>query len=106
MKLSFDFATHQSLGNVHDDNTKDNFKSFENAKTLYKSDKELIEKSIIDCIDNLGDDVTNGSKISIPVGHHINSGLINNLEFEVTTVNEDGVNLSLSNVIHKTPATK
>lgn len=106
MKLNFDFTTFQSLGNVHDDTISDNFKSFEDAKALFKSDKSRIGKSIIDGFDNLNVEVVKGLRISIPVGHYSDEGFLESLEFEVASVDGDEVNLALTNVKHKTPKTK
>lgn len=105
MKLHFDFTTNQSLGNVNDNCSKDNFQSFENAKTLFKSDKQLIGKCITDFIKESNDYITIGSRITIPVGYLSNAGFIDNLEFEVIAVNGDEVNLALINVNNKTSKT-
>ena len=101
MRLNIDFTTHQSLGNVNDDNSIDNYKDFENAKALLKSDKEAIRNSIIEGFENLGIELTKDTQITIPVGHYTNSGFINSLEFLVTDFDENEVNISLINVINK-----
>ncbi len=78
MKLNFDFTTNQSLGNVNDNSFKNNYKSFENAKNLFKSDKQLIGKCITDFIKESNDYITIGSRITFPVGYLSNAGFIDN----------------------------
>lgn len=105
MKLHFDFTTNQSLGNVNDNSSKDNSKSFENAKELIEKNQTQIERSIIDGFEKSCDEISNGMTIRIPVGHHSNAGFIDNLEFEVTGLNGDEFKIALTNVNNKTSKT-
>lgn len=100
MELNLDFTTHQSIGNVNDENYEDNHKSFKRAKALYNNDEELVHNLILESFDNLGIEITEGMEILIPIGDHLD-GLISSLKFKVNAVNEKEANLSLTKVFYR-----
>ena len=98
MKVTTDFATHKSLGNVFDESKPNNHKSFENAEVLYKANRASIDAAIVRTA-TMQTPVA-GMSLSIPTTALPNRGFTKGLKFLVTSVANDEIACTLTEVEH------